>query len=189
MNDQTIKKIEHLKRTIGAISFNLPNMKASYVKAIAREHAIDNEIPLVVRVKNLPERKFIADYKSEMRYGLLEAVKIGEKQGLDLQACRRMAVVLDSSLDPIEYAIDAAADLDRLIGLLKSPIEQRPIVQDDSKYPGLTRMFRDAKENMNLSKAEKSYRKVAERYRKTLDTNDRPTVEMLKRWLERPGNH
>lgn len=58
-----------------------------------------------------------------------------------------------------------------------------------SKYPGLTEMFREDKANPKLSASEKTYRKVAERYRKSLDRNDRPTVEELKRWLERAGNH
>lgn len=57
------------------------------------------------------------------------------------------------------------------------------------KYPGLTGMFRDAQANTKLSKSEKTYRKVVERYRETLDKNNRPTVEEMKRWLERHGNH
>jgi hypothetical protein len=67
---------------------------------------------------------------------------------------------------------------------IKSIVQAEP----DSKYPGLAQMWHDAQANSELSKGEKSYRKVAERYRRTLDTKDRTTVEQLKRWLERPEN-
>lgn len=61
--------------------------------------------------------------------------------------------------------------------------------QTDCKYPGLKQMYRDAQANTKLAKPEKTFKKVCERYHRTLDRNDRPTVTTLKRWLERPKNH
>jgi hypothetical protein len=57
------------------------------------------------------------------------------------------------------------------------------------KYSRLREMYLEAKNNTKLSKSEQSYRAITERYWKTLDTNNRPSVATLKKWLERPENH
>ncbi len=72
---------------------------------------------------------------------------------------------------------------------IRNELEMLCCEVDNGKYPGLTQAYRDAQENMKLAKSEKSYRKVTERYSRKLDTNDRPLLSKMQKWLERPGNH
>ncbi|MCY2984652.1 MAG: hypothetical protein NTY15_13595 [Planctomycetota bacterium] len=98
----------------------------------------------------------------------------------------------------MEIPLDAIRRLADLNGLPHKPNEVIAITEqveeffskpeiDSSKYPGLKQMYRDTQANTKLAKPEKTYKKVCDRYYATLDRNDRPTVEKLKRWLER--NH
>jgi len=71
-------------------------------------------------------------------------------------------------------------------------LDSMPSTTEDTskfKYGRLREMYLEAKNNTKLSKSEQSYRAITERYWKTLDTNNRPSVATLKKWLERPENH
>jgi hypothetical protein len=129
-------------------------------------------------------------YHQLLQGDIEEAVKIGIAMNRSMENCGCLFELLNGTdRPPIEYIMRARSEVNNLAIAVRQLAIDEPVSESDCKYPGLREMYQAAQNDTNLSKQEKSYRKVAERYRKTLDTNDRPTVEILKRWLERPGNH
>ena len=130
------------------------------------------------------------EYHRLLQSDIERVVELGISISRPMENCGCLFELLNGTdRPPIEYIIRTRSEVNNLAIAVRQLAIDEPVSESDCKYPGLREMYQAAQNDSKLSKAEKSYRKVAERYRKTLDTNDRPTVEMLKRWLERPGNH
>ena len=129
-------------------------------------------------------------YCESLQDEIERAVQAGIALNRPMENCGCLFESLNGDCDPMEFMMRARAELNALaMAIRQIAIDGHRVEEEKCKYPGLKEMYRDAQEDTQLSKAEKTYRKVAERYWKKLDTNDRPKVDQLKRWLERPGNH
>lgn len=135
-------------------------------------------------------------YCSMLQNDLERVVNIGISLSRPIENCSCLFEALNGDADPTQFIMRARAEVNAIAMALRQmaidehrEAKQQPPTLDSSKYPGLKQAYRDAQQSSTLDDGEKSYRKVAERYRQTLNTINRPSTETLKRWLERPENH
>lgn len=164
-------------------------------KEVAKLHEIADWLDSVYTRLDGSVLAFALELGNEEYHRLLQsdierAVELSISMNKPMENCGCLFEFLNGTdRPPIEYIIRARSEINNLAIAVRQLAIDEPVSESDCKYPGLREMYQTAQNDTKLSKTEKTYRKVAERYRRTLDTNDRPTVEMLKRWLSRPGNH
>ena len=82
--------------------------------------------------------KKMQEYKESIRDELRGAIGFSKAHGVELAACRKIAVALDSASDPIPFVFDADVELEQLIEKVLTPTKPDMV---DEKMENAIRLF------------------------------------------------